>query len=492
MIGEDTATSIYTADKNAAMRPYVTPQEHQQRVADRLIGKDSRLLVYHGLGTGKSLAAILAAEQAKSISGGDYGVVAPASLVPNFQKEINKFTDNPSPNVLSYTGIGMGKKFKNPVDTLIVDEAHRLRNPTSTSNEAIASQANAAKRLMLLSGSPIVNSPTDLASPISLLTKTPMTPEDFQDMFIGKRKVNPGIFDWARGITPGEETFVNNEGRLRALLKGHVDYQPGKAPEGVSINEEIINVPMSKEQERIQDAVSKSIPLKFRRKLDQEFPLSGEESKKLNAFLSGLRQISLSTQAFRADKDPFKSFQQSGKLTKALNNLKIVLNEDIRKKAIIYSNYVGSGLEPYAAALAHEKIPYGMFHGSMSEEARKKAVKDYNEGKLRALLIGPAGAEGLSTKGTSIIQLLDPHWNEVRSRQAEGRGLRFDSHEGLPEELKNVKVQRYISSSEEPSLLGKLMGYSRTRTGDEIVQTLAKRKEDLNNKFRKILQEVGS
>ena len=485
-------TLISLVAKSAAMQSGVTPQEHQQRVADRITDDDARLLVYHGLGTGKSLASILAAEQAKEQSGGDYGVVAPASLIPNFEKEITKFTDNELPNTMSYTGMGLGKKFKNPVDTLIVDEAHRLRNPLSKSNKAIADQAASARRLMLLSGSPVVNSPADLASPLSMLTNVNITPKEFKQRFVGKREVRPGFFARLRGVDPGEESFVTNEDQLRELIKGHVDYQPSKNPEGVDVHEEVIHTPLSKEQFRIQNAVRERIPLKLRWKLDREFPLSAVESKKLNAFLSGLRQISLSTQSFRADKDPFVAFQQSGKLTKALSNLKAVLDTDERKKALVYSNYVGAGLEPYAAALASEKVPYGMFHGGVPAIDRKKAIDDYNEGRLRALLIGPAGAEGISTRGTSLIQLLDPHWNETRSRQATGRGLRFDSHEGLPEELKNVKVQRYISSSEEPSILGRLLGRSRVRTGDEVVQALSQRKEDLNNKFRRILQEEGS
>ena len=97
-------------------------------------------------------------------------------------------------------------------------------------------------------------------------------------------------------------------------------------------------------------------------------------------------------------------------------------------------------------------VPYGVFHGGIPLKQRKQTLQDYNEGKLRALLLGPAAAEGISTKGTNLIQLLDPHWHESRLNQARGRGLRFDSHTGLPEDLKNVAVKRYISESKEPSL----------------------------------------
>jgi len=205
-----------------------------------------------------------------------------------------------------------------------------------------------------------------------------------------------------------------------------------------------------------------------------------------------MRQVSLSTQPFRADKDPGKSFGQSAKLQEAFKNLQTTLKSDPRKKAIIYSNFVDSGLAPYASALEKAKVPDGFFHGGVTPKARQAAVDAYNAGKLRALLIGPAGAEGLSTKGTSLIQLLDPHWNETRSQQARGRGLRFDSHVGLPEELKNVAVQRYLSSSEDPSVLGKLMGYKRERTGDEVLERLTAEKEQANEEFRRILREEGS
>jgi hypothetical protein len=70
--------------KMAAMRPEITPQPHQQRIADRLTTDSPRMLLYHGLGTGKSLASILGAETAKNKFNADYGIVAPASLRENF------------------------------------------------------------------------------------------------------------------------------------------------------------------------------------------------------------------------------------------------------------------------------------------------------------------------------------------------------------------------------------------------------------------------
>ena len=478
--------------KQAELAPDVQLQEHQQRIADRTAEQDPKLLVYHGLGSGKSLSSIAAAEAAKQLHGDNYGVVVPASLRGNFQKEIKKFTRGSDPEILSYTGLALGKNFQEQPDTLVMDEAHRLRNPESGAAVAARDLARKAKRVLLLTGSPITNSPTELASLMSILNDKSISPEEFEKRYVAYKKVNPGWLNWLRGIKPGEQPVVKNEGELRQLLKGKVDYHPSKTPEGVDVKEEVIRVPLSRDQQKIQTAIRTKIPPGFLWKLDREFPLSRDELSRLNSFLNGLRQVSLSTQPFRADKDPAKAFTQSAKLQLAMKNLQKTLGEDPRKKAIIYSNFIDSGINPYSAALDKAQIPHGVFHGSVPVKQRMQALKDYNEGKLRALLLGPAAAEGISTKGTSLIQLLDPHWHESRSQQAKGRGLRFDSHRDLPEELKNVAVQRYISSSEDPSWLGKLLGYQRERTGDEILEKLTADKEMLNEAFRKILRDVGS
>lgn len=486
------AMQKHVAEKQSALLPEVNLQPHQERIQETALEENPRMLVYHGLGSGKSLSAIAAAEAAKQKYNDDYGIVAPASLRGNFQKEVEKFTEDSKPEILSYTGLGLGKDFKKQPDTVIMDEAHRLRNPGGSAAQAAKTVADRAKRVLLLTGSPITNSPSDLANLISIVAKQNITPQDFEKKFIGQKTVHPGILNYLAGIKPGVRPVIKNEGELRKLLEGRVDYQPSKTPEGVNVNEEKIQVPLTGAQQKIQKALRTQIPPSFLWKLDKEFPLGKDELAKLNSFLTGLRQNSVSTRPFRQDSDAISAFNQSGKLQEAFKRLRELIDSDPRKKAIIYSNHIGAGIEPYAAALDKNRIPYGVFHGGIPTRVRQQSLKDYNEGKLRALLIGPAGAEGLSTKGTNLIQLLDPHWHESRTQQARGRGLRFDSHDDLPEELKNVAVQRFISKSEEPSFLGKLMGYRRERTGDEILERLSNEKEVFNERFRELLREIGS
>jgi len=351
------AMQKFVQQKVAALSPDVQLQEHQQRVSDRITDDDPRLLLYHGLGTGKSLSAIAAAEAARKVHGGDYGVVVPASLKPNFQKEIKKFTRGSNPEILSYTGLALGKDFKSQPDTLVMDEAQRLKNPGSGAATAARRLAAKAKRLLLLSGTPITNAPGDLASPLSLLRNETISPEEFEKRFVGYKKKFPGIIPYLRGAQFGEEPYVKDETALREMLTGLVDYQPGKNPEGVQIDEETIKVPLSPEQNKIQKAVRTKIPPGYLWKLDKEFPLSREELAKLNSFMTGLRQVSLSTQPFRADKDPLKAFDQSSKLREAMKRLRENLDADPRRKALVYSNFIDAGVKPYAAALEREGIP---------------------------------------------------------------------------------------------------------------------------------------
>lgn len=276
--------------KQSALLPEVQLQEHQQRIQDAVDDENPRMIVYHGLGSGKSLSALAAAEAAKQKYNEDYGIVAPASLRGNFQKEVEKFTTGSKPEIMSYTGLGLGKKFTNQPQTVIMDEAHRLRNPGGSAAQAAKGVAENAKRLLLLTGSPITNSPSDLANLISLVARKNISPQEFERRYVGYKTVHPGIINFLAGVKPGVRPVIKNERELKETLTGHVDYQPSKTPEGVNVNEEKITVPLSSTQQKIQKALRTKIPPGFLWKLDKEFPLSKDELSKLNSFLTGLRQ----------------------------------------------------------------------------------------------------------------------------------------------------------------------------------------------------------
>lgn len=479
-------------NKQADLKPDIQLQEHQQHVLDRLKDNPTSMLLMHALGSGKSLTGIAAAEQL----GEPYTAIVPAALRANFRGEQDKFTDKKLPsNVMSYSELARGAK-PSYLNTLIYDEAHRLRNPATKQTINAVNASLQAKQNILMTGTPIVNDPADFSPLMSILTNKPISPDKFRERYVKEREVSPGIVKRILGYTPGVEEGLAHEDELKALLKGHVDYySPDKSV--VPTTHENVVTEMSDEQSQLYHAMWNKLPWILRWKLKWQFPMNKQELTRMTSFLTGPRQVGLSTLPFMKNKaDPYKAFQQSPKLQSAFNNLQTTL-KDQRTKALIFSNFIDAGLSPYAEALKRSNIPHAVFSGKLNDEQRRKLVEDYNTNKIRVALLGPSGTEGLSFKGTQLIQLLDSYWNPVRGRQAQGRGLRYDSHFDLPEDLKNVKVQQYIAQLPlgfKDKLLSHL-GFDRQANrlaADDHLMQMSKRKDMLNQRFLNLLKEVGS
>jgi superfamily II DNA or RNA helicase len=476
--------------KEAALLPDVELQDHQKRVLNKLKEHPGSMLLYHALGSGKTLTSIAAAEQL----GKPYTAVVPAALRENFKKEQSKFTDKALPSsVMSYSGLGRGHPIQND-NTLIFDEAHRLRNPASKQTVQATAAASRAKQNLLLTGTPVVNDPSDFAPLMSILTNKQTTPEEFRSRYVQEKEVDPGLIRRILGYTPGIEEDIAHPEELKSLLKGHVDYYAPEKP-AVPVNYEDINSEMSTDQAHLYKAMWNQLPWALRWKLKWQFPLSRGELNRMTSFLTGPRQVGLSTLPFmRPKKNLYTAFQSSPKLLQAFNNLQTKLKDE-RTKALVFSNFIDAGLNPYAEGLKRANIPHAVFHGGLSDAQRKQLVEDYNTGKIRVALIGPSGTEGLSFRGTQLIQQLDPYWNPTRGRQATGRGLRYDSHWGLPEDLQNVTVQRYAARLPlgfKDRLLS-TVGFDREANrlaADDYLNHLSADKDKLNQKLLDILKEV--
>jgi hypothetical protein len=477
--------------KLADLLPDVKLQPHQEAIAEESKDSPIRKLLFHGLGSGKSLSSIAASEA----QGKPYTAIVPAALRENFKKELTKFTTGSTPSsVMSYSEMALGKPIEHP-ENLIFDEAHRLRTPGSLQTQQAMEAARRAKQLIMLSGTPIVNEPADLAVPISMLTGKNISPTEFTNRYVGERKIYPSIFHRLFGADKGVEPDVANRAELKSLLRGHVDYY---APEQsvVPVNREDHHVDMGVEQSRLYKAMWDQLPWYLRWKLKHDYPLSRDELLRMRSFMTGPRQVGLSTMPYLRNKDPMVAFQQSPKLQSAHDKMKTHL-DDPRTRGLVFSNFIDAGLVPYSAALTKAGIPNAIFHGGLSDVERKKLVNNYNEGNLRVALLGPSGTEGLSFKGTNLIQILDPYWNPIRGKQSEGRGLRFDSHSGLPEDLRNVKVQRFVARLPlgfKDRLLSRL-GFDKTKqqlAADDYLRNIEARKELMNRRFIELLKEVGS
>lgn len=176
-------------------------QEHQ-RVISRFL-KDSPyrgLLLYHGLGSGKSCAAIAAAE---AVGRGNVFVMLPASLRPNFENEISKCgrglkksitwvsTNGTPAKSITRTKI-KGKDVKG--SCIVIDEVHNLVSQVVNGGKrgtAIFDALFHARdiKLIVLSGTPIINKPFEVGTLLNLING-PVTQYIFPLKDIGEKEAS--------------------------------------------------------------------------------------------------------------------------------------------------------------------------------------------------------------------------------------------------------------------------------------------------------------
>lgn len=453
--------------------------EHQQRVVDRLSQPDQPgLIVMHSLGSGKSKTSLEAYKKLKLPT----EVILPASLKGNYEKEIHKWVGKKPKdlNIVSQQNVARNGLPEHELDgkLMIIDEAHRLRNEDTSLYKNLKEQ-KPAKRL-LLTGSPIYNKPSDISKLINLAAGKDILPEreaEFSQEYIGQRVVFPSLIHRALGFSPGQEQFVKNPEYLRKVFHKMIDFHGGTTEGYPEVKEETIKVPMGDDQQKVYKAIMKTLPWHTRLKVSAGLPADRKELDKLIPFLSGSRMISNTSRGFKKDEKEV----QSPKIDAAVKFLVDKMKEDPEYKGVVYSNYLNSGINEYAKKLDENKVPYARFTGDETNKVRDQNVKDYNIGKIKALLLTGAGGEGLDLRSSSVLQILEPHFNNPRLDQVRGRVARYHSHEGLPKDKQQVLIQKYLSTLN-PGMLDKIR-HRQPVSSDEYLQNLSDQKTRLNNEF---------
>lgn len=483
----DVATKLSSAATSTA--EVRTPlKEHQERVLRRLETSDG-VVVAHRVGAGKTLTSIAGAVE----SGLPIEVVTPASLTKNYEKEINKHVKGKvSARIRSYEkalrDVKKGEDFGGG-NFVVADEAHRLRNASSQSSQLLSPQIRSGKKRLLLTGTPIYNQPADIAPLVNLAageTVLPPTPSGFSNRFIHERVVKPGLLDRMRGIEPGIVKELKNQEHLLSAMRGRVDLYDTPTDDFPAQEDERIEVPMSEKQQQVYSAVMEQAPASLRAKIRSGLPPSKAESKKLNFFTTAARQASLSPKPYIEKMTEKEELEETPKLKAAVERLKDMRKKDPNFRAVVYSNYLEAGLKPYGRRLKKEKVPFAEFTGKSSKEEKARMVRDFNAGKTPVLLVSSAGTEGLDLKGTKLVQVLEPHWNNSKIDQVIGRGVRFKSHEHLPPEERKVKVQRFYSTLQ-PSGFQKAFKIKPGMSAEQWIQQRADEKSHLGQQLREVM-----
>ena len=479
---------VYKFIKQAAKEEELAPdiladlQPHQRRAVRKALLNN--LILAHSTGSGKTLTSIAIADAI----GKPTTVLTPASLVDNYKKEIANFKNGgPNIEVLSLPTAQL-RNYQIPKgNTLIIDEMHSLRNPSSKKFKYVKQQLANADRVFGLTGTPAYNNIENWAPLINVVAKEdifPVNPVEFRKRYTKDEPVSKygPIIDYMFGIKPGVRTVLQNKKELKEKLNNYVDVFEADVAKPKRIDE-LVRVPMSSNQEDVYDFVEgKDVPWSVRMKVRWDLPPSKTESKNLNAYLSGVRQVSNTEKPFSLHADEI-----SPKMQAVLDNIDKQLKDNPDLRTFVYSNYLDSGVRPISKKLTEKGISNAIFHGGLSRKEKKRLVDAYNSGQLHVLLGTGSASEGLDLKQTNLLQILEPHFNNAKLEQVIGRGIRYKSHDALPPEKRKVLVQKF-ESTHRKSLWDKLLGLEEDDAVDGYLSARAAEKDELINQVKDLFR----
>jgi hypothetical protein len=497
------------------MKAKYKPMKHQAdftKAVKQQLGKKrgGGIIAAHGTGTGKTFSSINAFEELKEAGKAKRAlVITPAGLRSNFlNKGISKFTDSKGvilkkpaavADDVEYVVVSYDAFRNNPdawidqvkPDTIIADEVHRAANPGSKTYQALKHARNRVPRFMGLTASVVQNKPSDVVPLLELASggEQPIkTKKQFRKHHIKRR---PSA---ARGVFGGktyEERLVNQM-KLKASVGATIHYiedldaskKPAKDVETVEVN-------MSKGQMKLYRMSMKGIDPVIRKKIAEGQPVSQQQALNIFTRLMRARQVSNSMHLASAHMTPAQAAEETPKIKKILDDATGHIKKTPDAQIIMYTNLVHGGVDVLEAGLKQRGISYGIFAGrgvkGVTEETRQKAVENYLAGKNKVIVITGAGAEGLSLGNTTLVQLVDGHYNPERIAQAEARGVRAGGLSHRPIEERRVRVKRYVSTL--PKTFWQRITFQEPeKSVEQFVYRTAERKRRLNRELRDVLK----
>jgi SNF2 family DNA or RNA helicase len=358
-------------------------------------------------------------------------VVAPKSLLYNWQAEAEKFC--PSLKTLIYTGISRNRllpKFaqndliimsygtmRNDIEELqripfrlvVIDESQAIKNPTSLTARSLL-KIDAVYRLAL-TGTPIENTLLDVWSQMNFLNRGLLGSYGYFE----KNFIRPIEKNQDAGRT-SELKRILDPFVLRRTKKQVAKELPPKV-------EKIHYCEMTPEQaERYEKTKSQ-----YRNEILEHVSQVGMARSRLKIFngLMHLRQLALNP---LLKDDDYEG--QSGKDDEIRRMLQRAVEGG--HKVLLFSQFV-SYLSVFKDMLQADGIEYSYLDGSMDEKERAEAIKRFQENDhVKVFLLSlRAGNSGLNLTAADYVFLADPWWNPFTMRQAEDRAHRIGQEKAV-------------------------------------------------------------
>lgn len=378
------------------------------------------------MGLGKTLQAIAVLLSSKQEGKeGTSLIIAPASLVFNWQEEFSRFAPELRVNVVAGTQSERRDIIENwkDVDVLItsydllkrdigfydgkiflyeiIDEAQYIKNHSTAAAKAV--KVIQSKTRYALTGTPIENRLSELWSIFDYLM--------------------PGfLYSYEAFRKELEIPIVKNqdEAATRRLQKMTAPFILRRLKENVLKDlpeklEEIRYVKFEDTQQKLYDGQVLHLKQVISEQDNQEF---NKNKLQVLAEITKLRQICC---------DPSLCFENyRGEAAKVDACLDLVQSAmDGGHRILLFSQFT-SMLDILKEKLDKTGIPYFLITGSTAKEKRLELVRDFNEGDTPVFLISlKAGGVGLNLTGADVVIHYDPWWNQAVQNQATDRAHRI-------------------------------------------------------------------
>ncbi|MCQ9182130.1 DEAD/DEAH box helicase [Streptomyces sp. IBSBF 2953] len=367
-------------------------------------------------------------------------VVCPASLLGNWQREINRFApgvpvrrfhgpdrslaDLPGGFVLTTYGT-MRSAAPALADRswgmVVADEAQHVKNPYSATAKALRTIGTPAR--VALTGTPVENNLSELWALLDWTTPGLLGPlKSFRARH-------------ARAVENGEDDqAVERLARLvRPFLLRRKKSDPGIVPELPPKTETDHPVPLTREQAALYEAVVRESLLAI--ETADGIARRGLVLKLLGA----LKQICDHPALYLKEADASTGdalAARSGKLALLDELLDTLLAED--GSALVFTQYVGMA-RLIAAHLAARAVPVELLHGGTPVPERERMVDRFQDGVTPVLVLSlKAAGTGLNLTRAGHVVHFDRWWNPAVEEQATDRAYRIG-------QTQPVQVHRLIT-----------------------------------------------
>ncbi len=393
------------------------------------------------MGLGKTIQTIALLLWAKSKSKRKLNlVIAPTSVVPNWEREISKFApglktvvwQGPNRNqqasdlekadvmITSYALLRRDEELLQALDLgyVILDEAQHIKNPMSQT--ARSAKKIRSERRLALTGTPIENRLSELWSIFDFVSPGLLGPlKAFEERIA--RPIDRGDMETAQRLRATIKPFV-----MRRLKRDVAADLPDK------IEQEMI-VPLAEEQAKLYKQVLGQV----RKSVLSEVEKKGVSKAQIQilAALTRLRQVACDPRLMKLPDTDF-SADDSGKLGALLEIIDEAVDGDHR--VLVFSQFVEM-LTHIRTALDSAGVKYEYLDGSTKNRLEK--VDHFNDdSSVPVFLISlKAGGTGLNLTGADTVVHFDPWWNPAVEDQATDRAHRIG-------QTKNVNVYKLIAA----------------------------------------------